>query len=441
MHRVIRSTALAVMMLAGAAAAQTVANQAAGELASAGQTTAVQASMAQAATADGAPVEVPAVQESSFWAAEVGAGNLPPAALRIPAQPLVVDLEAKGRSLGKQGGTLRTLVSRSKDIRQMVVYGYARLVGYAPDYTLAPDILRDVTVEDGRRYTLHLRAGHRWSDGAPFTSADFAYWWEHVANDPDITPSGPPEWMIVEGTYGTVSFPDAQTVVFEWAAPNPRFLPMLAQASPPFIYRPAHYLKQFHAKFADPDFLAREIEEARVKSWAALHNKQDALYQFDNPDQPTLQPWMNASGEPSSRNIFVRNPYFHRIDTAGTQLPYIDVVEMTVVGSGLVAAKANAGQVDLQARGLSFRDVAILKKGEADGGNYRTLLWDNGTASQIAIYPNLNFADPVWREVMRDVRFRRALSLGIDRRMINGALYFGLADEGGMTALARKPAP
>ncbi len=133
----------------------------------------------------------------------------------------------------------------------------------------------------------------------------------------------------------------------------------------------------------------------------------------------------------------MRNPYFHRIDSRGVQLPYIDVVQMTVVGGGLIAAKANAGEVDLQARGLDFPDVAILKKGEADGGKYRTLLWANGAASQIAIYPNLNFADPVWREVMRDVRFRRALSLGIDRRMINRALYFGLASEGGMSALSQ----
>jgi len=386
-----------------------------------------------------AAAQSPAVTESSFWASEVSAGNLPSAAARIPAQPLVVDVEAKGRTLGIQGGTLRTLVSRSKDIRQMVVYGYARLVGYAPDYTLRPDILRAVEVEDERRFTLHLRAGHRWSDGAPFTSADFAYWWENIANNDQITPSGPPEWMSVEGKLGRVTFPDPLTVVFEWDAANPAFLPLLAQASPPFIYRPAHYLKQFHIDFADPDFLEEEIEYTRVKSWAALHNKRDNMYKFDNPDQPTLQPWMNASGRPTSRNLFVRNPYYHRIDTAGTQLPYIDVVQMTVVGGGLVAAKANAGEVDLQARGLDFRDVAILKKGEKDGGNYRTLLWANGAASQIAIYPNLNFADPVWRKVMRDVRFRRALSLGIDRRMINRALYFGLGTEGGMTALAQSP--
>ncbi len=378
------------------------------------------------------------LQESSFWEQEVLAGNLPPVAERIPDVPMIVDLEAKGRTFGNQGGTLRTMVTRSKDVRQMVVYGYARLVGYTPEYELKPDILRDIEVEENRRYILHLRPGHRWSDGAPFTSDDFRYWWEDVVGNDEITPTGPPEFMKVDGALGRVTFPDKYTVVFEWDSPNSNFLPLLAQASPPFIYRPAHYLKQFHVNYAESEALYEEVRAARVKSWAALHNKRDNMYKFDNPDQPTLQPWLNASGR-SSRQIFVRNPYYHRIDARGLQLPYIDVVNMTIVGGGLVAAKANAGEVDLQARGLDFPDVSILKKGETDGGNYRTLLWASGVASQIAIYPNLNFRDPIWREVMRDVRFRRALSMGIDRRMINRALYFGLAHEGGMTALSSSP--
>lgn len=380
----------------------------------------------------------PELTEPSFWASEVKAGNLPPIQERLPDVPLIVDLEAKGRTFGKQGGTLRTLVTRTKDVRQMVVYGYARLVGYNSEYELYPDILRDVEVIEDRKYVLHLRPGHRWSDGAPFTSADFRYWWEKVVNNAEITPSGPPEFMVVDGKMGRVTFPDDYTVIFEWDTPYANFLPLLAQASPPFIYRPAHYLKQFHIEFAETEALAAEVRKARVKSWAALHNKRDNMYKFDNAQQPTLQPWVNASGR-SSRQLFVRNPYYHRIDARGLQLPYIDVVNMTIVGGGLVAAKANAGEVDLQARGLDFPDVSILKKGEADGGNYRTLIWASGVASQIAIYPNLNFRDPVWRDVMRDVRFRRALSLGIDRHMINRALYFGLGKEGGMTVLSQSP--
>lgn len=382
---------------------------------------------------------MPTLQETAFWASKVEEGDLPPIAERLPDVPLIVDLEAKGRSYGTQGGTLRTLGTRSKDVRLMSAYGYARLVGYTSDYTLLPDILSDVDVFENRKFTLHLRPGHRWSDGEPFTSEDFRYWWENVAQDPDITPSGPPDFMYVDGKLGTVDFPNAYTVVFEWPAANPNFIPQLAQASPPFIYRPAHYLKQFHQQFTAPGALHTAIIKARVKSWAALHNKRDNMGKFDNPEQPTLQPWVNVTETGTSRQLFVRNPFYHRIDARGVQLPYIDKVEMTIATGGLIAAKANAGETDLQARGLDFPDISILKKGEADGGKYRTLLWENGAASQIAIYPNLNFADPVWRKVMRDVRFRRALSHGVDRHMINRALYFGLAKEGGMTALSQSP--
>ena len=382
---------------------------------------------------------MPQLQESTFWLDEVESGNLPPVQERIPDDPLIVDLAAKGREYGIQGGALNTMVTRSKDIRQMVVYGYARLVGYDESYVLQPDLLSAYDNENNRKFTLHLRAGHRWSDGAPFTSDDFRYWWEDVANNPELSPAGPPDFLRVEGELPTVTFPDAQTVVYEWAAPNPNFLQSLAQARPPFIYRPAHFLRAFHADYASAEDLAEEIDYFRVKSWAALHNKLDNMYKFDNHELPTLQPWINSSKGKKIRHLFVRNPYYHRVDAKGVQLPYIDVVEMEIVSAGLVAAKANAGETELQARGLGFRDIPILRKGEADGGDYKTYLWATGVASQIAIYPNLNVNDPVWRKLLRDVRVRRALSLGINRYAINKALYFKLAASGAMTVLPASP--
>ncbi|UWQ80097.1 ABC transporter substrate-binding protein [Leisingera sp. S132] len=375
------------------------------------------------------------VQESGFWKSEVKAGYLPPVAKRLPEVPLVVDLAAKGRDFGIQGGTLNTMVTRSKDIRQMVVYGYARLAGYDEKYQLKPDILLGYDNDGNRRYTLKLRPGHRWSNGDSFTSDDFRYWWDDVANNELLSPAGPPDFLRVMGKLPRVSFPDETTVIYEWDDPNPSFLHMLAQARPPFIYRPAKYLKQFHANYADPEILEEEVDYARVKSWAALHNKYDNMYKFDNHELPTLQPWINASPGKKIRHQFVRNPYYHRIDSRGVQLPYIDTVEMEIVTAGLVAAKSNAGEADLQARGLDFRDIPILRKGEKDNSGYKTYLWGNGAASQIAIYPNLNTQDPVWRTVLRDVRVRRALSLAINRRAINRALYFNLAKPGAMTVL------
>ncbi|SMP03314.1 ABC transporter substrate-binding protein [Shimia sagamensis] len=377
-------------------------------------------------------------QESTFWQSDVDAGSLPPVAERVPDTPKIVDLTLRNRELGQQGGTLRTMVTRSKDVRQMVVYGYGRLVGFNERYELVADILKSFENEDDKKFILHLRPGHKWSDGHPFTSEDFRYFWENVANNELLSPSGPVDFLRVEGELPKVSFPDEHTVIYEWSKPNPQFLQMLAEARPPFIYRPSHYLKPYHADFTDEEELRERLYEARVRSWAALHNRQDNMYKFDNPDLPTLQPWMMATKDGKSRFLFVRNPYYHRVDTSGVQLPYVDVIEMQVVAPGLVAAKANAGEVDLQARGLDFKDAAILKKGEASGG-YKTKLWGNGTASQIAIYPNLNYNDDGWREVMRDVRFRRALSLAINRKTINKGLYFGLAKPGGMTVLPISP--
>lgn len=374
-------------------------------------------------------------QESPYWQDQVASGDLPPVAERLPAEPLVVDLAAKGREFGMPGGALRTMVTRSKDIRQMVVYGYARLVGYNENYEITADLLESFENEDNRKFTLSLREGHKWSDGSPFTSDDFRYWWEDIANHPELSPAGPPDFLLVDGQPPHVSFPDATTVIYEWDTPNPSFLQTLAQARPPFIYRPAAFLKQFHASYTSAEDIAAIVEETRVKSWAALHNKLDNMYKYDNSELPTLQPWMNATAGKKIRHIFKRNPFYHRVDSKGVQLPYIDTVEMEIVAPGLVAAKSNAGEADLQGRGLDFRNIPILRKGEADGGNYRTYMWPTGVASQIAIYPNLNYGDDGWRAVLRDVRVRRALSLGIDRATLNQALYFKLAKPGAMAVL------
>ena len=101
-----------------------------------------------------------------------------------PLEPSVATMEA----IGQPGGDLQMLAASSQDTRLLVVYGYARLVGYDRDLNLVPDILSAVEVEDGRVFTLRLREGHRWSDGAPFTTEDFRYYWEDVANNEQLSP-------------------------------------------------------------------------------------------------------------------------------------------------------------------------------------------------------------------------------------------------------------
>jgi len=376
-------------------------------------------------------IETPMLQPA------VDAGKLPPVTERVPSAPLVTAFDEARFVSGKQGGTLHMLIGRAQDVRMLFVYGYARLVNYDRNLNLVADILESVDVQDNRVFTLHLRKGHRWSDGQPFTAEDFRYYWEDVANNRDLNPSGPPSDLIVDGKLPEFKVIDSTTVRFAWTSPNPDFLDRMAAASPLLIYRPAHYLKKYHAKYMKPSD-APEASGSKKRPWSAVHNKLDNMYRFDNPDQPTLQPWINTSRPPADRFVAVRNPYFHRIDKAGYQLPYIDRVEMVIANDKLIAAKAGTGESDLQARGLHFGDYTFLKSAE-QRNKFRTLLWRSGVGSQLALYPNLNVNDPVWRTLLRDVRFRRALSLAIDRSLINNVLYFGLGAESNNTVMAESP--
>lgn len=394
--------------------------------------TAIRLSVVAIALATGAAQAGPLL-ETPMLEAKIAAGKLPPIIDRLPAEPLRLTFKAP-RTPGRHGGTLRMLMARSKDVRLMVVYGYARLVRFDENRRIRPDILRAIKVRDGRIFTLHLRRGHRWSDSAPFTAEDFRYYWEDVANNPALSPAGPPEALRAGGELPKFEVLDSHTVRFSWIKPNPDFLPALAGARPPFIYRPSHYLKLFHAAYADLKALDAQARKAGLRNWAALHNRLDNSYKNDNVDLPTLQPWVAVTRPPAARFLFERNIYFHRLDPAGRQLPYIDRVSMDMVGHKLIPAKAGTGQADLQARYLRFDNYTFLRKNGRRAG-FDVHLWRVGKGAHMALYPNLNVRDPVWRKLLRDVRFRHALSLAVHRREINRVIYYGQAIESQNTVL------
>ena len=377
--------------------------------------------------------------EQPYFKKKVAAGKLPPIAKRLPDTPSVVSFKGTGKKPGRYGGSLKMLMARAKDTRMAVVYGYARLVAYTADYKLVPDILERFDVEEGRIFTLHLRKGHRWSDGKPFTTDDFRYWWDHVINNKILSRYGVPQALLVDSKKPEVEFIDKHTVRFTWEKPNPYFLPALAGPRPLYLYMPRHYIKKFHVDFASKKLLRKMTKKGKKpKRWAKYHRKRGRMYRFQNPKLPTLQPWIPTTKPPADRYVFVRNPYYHRVDENGRQLPYTDRLIFSIADSKIVAAKAGAGETDLQARYLRFTDFTFLKRGE-ERGKHKVFQWKTATGAQIALYPNLNHKDPVWRKLFQDVRFRRALSLGIDRAEINEVMYYGMADEGGNTVLPRSP--
>ncbi len=378
------------------------------------------------------------LNETPFFRDRVARRELPALGDRLPLAPLVVDLAAAGREIGRQGGEIVSLVGRARDIRYLSASSYARLVGYNASLNLGPDLLERLENEGDRVFTFTLREGHKWSDGHPFTAEDFRYFWEEVARNDELSPAGLPDFLLVGGDGPKFEILDQRTVRFSWDGPNPRFLPALAQPRDPFIYRPAHYLQRFNPRYGQKSTIDDIARKQKLKSWAALHNRMDDMFESSNPDLPTLQPWRVVTTSPATRFVFERNAFYHRVDMAGQQLPYIDRIVLDVSATGLMAAKANSGDADLLFRGLSMSDIPILKEGER-AHKYRTLMWPYARGSELALYPNLTATDPVWRALNRDFRYRRALSLAIDRRMLNNALLFGLGTEGNDTIAQESP--
>ena len=368
----------------------------------------------------------------------VRGGNLPPVEKRVPLEPAVVDLDAEGKTTGRYGGELRLLMGKQKDTRMMSVYGYARLIALDGDLRYSPDILKSFEAREGREFTLRLRKGHRWSDGHPFTAEDFRFYWEDVANNKKLMSRGLPKALLVENEPPKFEVIDETTIRYTWRKPNQEFISWIAGSRPLEIYRPAHYLKQFHADYGDKKQIEALVQSDHKADWVDLYLSRDRWYRMDNADLPTLQPWMNTTRPPATRFQFKRNPYYHRIDTEGRQLPYIDRVVMSLGETKVIPAKAGTGESDLQARYIRLDHYTFLKEGEKRH-NYSVRLWKRTQGAHIALFPNMNAGDPEWRTLLQDARFRRALSLAIDRHEINQVVYYGLAREGNNTVLPASP--
>ncbi|HSI01051.1 MAG TPA: ABC transporter substrate-binding protein [Reyranella sp.] len=383
-----------------------------------------------------ARAKVPAgLKETPSLADQVKSGALPAVDKRIPEVPAIVKHFAGSDGAGKPGGNANILIASARDTRLMTLYSNARLIVYDDQFKLQADILESYEVKEGREFTLKLRPGHKWSDGKPFTTADFRFFWEDIANDKELSPSGPNVELMVEGKPPKVEIVDATTIKYTWESPNPYFIESQARAAPLFLFRPAHYLKKFHKKHTPEDEILKNAKGGQAK-WVQIYRRFDVMYANDNPDLPTLNAWKLVTAPPAQRFVFERNPYYYRVDEKGVQLPYLDRVTFTVVAANLIPAKAGLGESELQPRYLGLRDYTFLRDAAKNSG-VKVLLWEKGAGSEVAFYPNLNVNDETWRKLNRDPRFRRALSLAIDREELAEVVYTGMATPSANTIMPR----
>ncbi len=376
--------------------------------------------------------------ESDYVEGMGGEVALPPVAERLPKNPRVVNLSGMGREVGRYGGAVRMLIGGQRDIRYMPVIAYARLVGYDEQLSVTADLAESFEVEEERIFTFRLREGHRWSDGSLFTAEDFRYVWDDMFNNKELSRGGIPAMLKIDGKGPRFEVLDPLTIRYTWDVPNPDFLADQASASPLRLMMPSAYLKQFHVKYQTKEKLDAYIAKEHVQDWIALHQRMSRVTRPENPDLPTLDAWRNRTTPPSGRFVFERNPYYHRVDEKGQQLPYVDKILMDISSGDLIAAKTGTGESDLQFTNLDFSDYTFLKNAE-QRYPLQVDLWKNTKGSRVCFFPNLNCKDDVWRNLWRDVRVRRALSLSINRQEINKAVFFGLAKESANSILPTSP--
>ena len=143
---------------------------------------------------------------------------------------------------------------------------------------------------------------------------------------------------------------------------------------------------------------------------------------------PTVRPW-NPVEVTQEYVLMERNPYFYMVDTEGNQLPYFDYVRIDAVGNvELYNLKLTSGDADVAMWFPTFENIELYKANELKAG-YQVLIakYANECAGSFA-FNQAYQEDPVIGDLLRNIDFRRAISLGLNRDRMNQTLYFGLAE-------------
>ena len=258
---------------------------------------------------------------------------------------------------------------------------------------------------DGRQYTLQLRRGLRFSDGAPFDADDVVFSFQ-VYLDEKID-SAQRDLLVVGGKPITVVKVDQYTVRFE-----------MAQA-----YAAAERL------FDGVAILPRHLLEASYKGggFSEAWNLSMAANQFAG-----LGPFRLKEYVPGQQVTLERNPYYWKADRAGNPLPYLgEVMFLFVPSEDAQVIRFQAGDTDVLSR-FSSENFAVLQKQQGTKGYH---LDDLGPGLEYNfLFFNLN--DLGAKNVpeiakkqswFQDLPFREAVSAAIDRDGIVRLVYGGRA--------------
>ena len=393
-----------------------------------------------AATEAPAATQAPAAGMTYKQAPSLDSQSLPPVEERLPDQPVVTT--ADYATTGKYGGTLHT-ASWWPEVGNVQLYfaveapikWKADLTGYEPALVESYE-----WSTDGKTFTMHMRPGLKWSDGEPYTTADWKFWWEDFAKNPDQKIWTIPAYLRNnDGTPIDMTFPDDYTIVWTskdralWIDPY-----FMAQGFWEFAHnfmKPEHFLKDYHPKYTTSG-----------KTWEDFTNI-DKWWQ--TPGYPCLFAWcLSDLSSDGQVYTFSRNPYYWRVDGDGNQLPYIDEIQVEIVADEQTRIlNCSQGKYDTAFRICGGPNEIPFLSENAKAGGYHFLenymngagAWPGYMVNQDYVEGGKNYTDDTpehakeIRDVLRNQKFRVALSTGFDRQRVIDVVWGGIADLKNMT--------
>jgi peptide/nickel transport system substrate-binding protein len=254
---------------------------------------------------------------------------------------------------------------------------------------------------DGRRYTVELRRGLRFSDGQPLTAEDVLFSFKVYLDEKLHAPQR--DLLTVGGKPIRVTEINASTVQFDFAQPDAAG----ARIFDSVAILPRHLLDRAYG------------QDKLGNAWSLR----------TPPSQIAgLGPFRLKAYVPGQRLVLDRNPYYWKVDRKGTSLPYLDEIDFLFAASQDVQAmRFEAGETDVIGV-LSPQNFATLEIQQRPRG-YR--LYDLGPGFEYDfLFFNLNNlpsgapADALQRQSwFRQVRFRQAVSAAVDRTAIVRLVY------------------
>ncbi len=368
-----------------------------------------------------------ALNENPLFADQVKSGALPAVSERVPEDTLVY---MPYNDCGKYGGTLRGLSKALESgTSEILSWRHVNLVRLSDDLqTLVPNVAKLWEWnEDFSSITITLRKGHKWSDGTPFTSDDVVFYIDDLIKNKELHSTVPSVWMVGGKPVDVIKIDD-QKFRLDFAEPYPGLLHYLATGGSYFAaYAPKQHYMKYHIKYnpnADVEAKAAGFESWVQRFGLIWHKWKDAENITPHAmTRPTLESHIIELETNTQRRQYVSNPYYFKVDTAGNQLPYIDRHHERFLDQELFVLSILNGEVDQKAQTVGLSNYPVLKEGEEKGDYYLQL--PPGNVGPPIVF-NQTIKDPRMRAVYGDVRFRKAMSLAINRAELNDVLWMDL---------------